>query len=111
MSMRQTALSIEELIDAVSDTSVEKRCLFVNELGVLYIENDGKEKEEAFRKLIELLNDKEEDVRYPAYLFLRDAPKNPDHTDETKKALKAFRENPDNKQVMAAIRRHDARRN
>lgn len=108
--MRQTDLSIDELISYVSNTSIEKRCFFANELGVTYLEGSGEEKEKACQKLIDLLNDKEDDVRYPAYLFLRDG-KDGSHEEEIKIALSSFEKNPDNRDLLRIARKHNIRKN
>ena len=111
---RQTDLSLDQLIEAIDDPTTERRCLFVNELGVLCVqEKNSTETEKAQEKLIELLKDEEESVRYPAYMFLQDLLENPADKDTAKipAALKLFAEDPQNTELMVVICNHKNSKN
>ncbi len=100
---RQTALTIDELITMANDPTTHQRCLYVNEIGVVFLMDEGEDKEKARKKLLELLKDKEKSAHYPAYMYLRDGLKKSTNT-EVETALKEFAENPQNKEIMAAIK-------
>ncbi len=102
--MRRADFDIDELIKLVENPAAEKRCLFVRSLGFIYSEGAGAEKTKARRKLIELLADGDESVRYPAYWSLRDVASDADNVAEVEAALKAFESRPQNAAFVSGKR-------
>jgi hypothetical protein len=104
---RQTALTIDELITMANDPATHQRCLYVNEIGVVFLMDEGEDKEKARKKLLEFLKDKEKSAHYPAYMYLRDGLKKSADT-EIETALNLFAENPQNTDLMRMVEKRDA---
>lgn len=91
--LRQTRLGIDELIERAKDLNCGLRCFYMNEIGIIFIE-EGDEKAADF--LLELL-DTMESERYYAYCFLSSVDA---ISPKARERLERFRNNPDNVQLI-----------
>lgn len=107
--VRQTDMSTDELIACLDNPHADARCFFINELGVIYMTTvDKAEVEKVQQQLIKMLDDEEDSVRYPAYMFLWDGLRIRSDGGDVKERLMAFAGKPENEDMMDVIRDHGA---
>ncbi len=98
--MRQTSLSLEELCqELASPTLLLKRCLVINEVGVIYTTAADGDKDKAEAALVGLLKSESEEDQYIAYSFLLD--RKPGAASQV--AIDAFKTNPANAGVITMV--------
>ncbi len=96
---RQTNLGIDKLIEIINNPYCGKKCLYINEIGVIFAnKEDGHKKAEAV--LLKLLRGKR-DERFYAYCYLS-FPQRKNR--KIIQALRFFRAKPKNKELVRSAR-------
>ena len=95
MNNRQTSLTLEELEKELEiPQSGYPRCLVVNEIGVIFLESEGKEGEET---LIKLLKSNNPSDRFVAFCYLSSTPQ---LREKHASRLEAFKKDVTNKEMV-----------